>query len=227
MPYLLLISLVLLYTLFLRCIAVAWVRHEERLLFQKFPEVVFMDFTANTTKEKRPLYHMCFKTNTGLTTPPKTIHKIKCNTVDKRQKSNKLNNLQKRNDNTNDIRHYTIDKRNHTIPKYKKKDERQTQDNKDYKKQKTCDKEDKTPSRTRNTLDKRQHTRPKTKDMRIQDKILKTKDKRQRHPLLLIKVRVPSPCGLTSLTSKAGFVLFCTKCVKFVYAFDIIIVCGV
>jgi hypothetical protein len=25
-----------------------------------------MDFTANTTKEKRPLYHMCFKTNTGL-----------------------------------------------------------------------------------------------------------------------------------------------------------------
>jgi hypothetical protein len=25
-----------------------------------------MDFTANTTKEKRPLYHMCFKTNTGV-----------------------------------------------------------------------------------------------------------------------------------------------------------------
>ena len=47
------------------CEAIAWVRHEDRLLFQKFPEVVFMDFTANTTKEKRPLYHMCFKTNTG------------------------------------------------------------------------------------------------------------------------------------------------------------------
>jgi hypothetical protein len=45
------------------------VRHEDRLLFQKFPEVVFMDFTANTTKEKRPLYHMCFKTNTGCFTP--------------------------------------------------------------------------------------------------------------------------------------------------------------
>jgi hypothetical protein len=27
-------------------IAIAWVRHAERILFQKFPEVVFMDFTG-------------------------------------------------------------------------------------------------------------------------------------------------------------------------------------
>ena len=47
------------------CAAVAWVRHEERLLFQKFPEVVFMDFTANSNQEKRPLYLMCFKLSTG------------------------------------------------------------------------------------------------------------------------------------------------------------------
>jgi hypothetical protein len=31
-------------------LAIAWVRHSDRRLFFKFPEVVFMDFTANTTK---------------------------------------------------------------------------------------------------------------------------------------------------------------------------------
>ena len=31
-------------------LAIAWVRHADRRLFLKFPEVVFMDFTANTTK---------------------------------------------------------------------------------------------------------------------------------------------------------------------------------
>ena len=31
-------------------LAIAWVRHSDRRLFLKFPEVVFMDFTANTTK---------------------------------------------------------------------------------------------------------------------------------------------------------------------------------
>jgi hypothetical protein len=36
----------------MQLVAVAWVRHEDRLLFQKFSEVVFMDFTSNTTKEK-------------------------------------------------------------------------------------------------------------------------------------------------------------------------------
>jgi hypothetical protein len=46
-------------------LAVAWVRHEERLLFQRFPEVVYMDFTANTTREKRPLYQLAFKTSFG------------------------------------------------------------------------------------------------------------------------------------------------------------------
>ena len=48
-----------------KTIVVAWVRHEERALFQRFPEVCFMDFTANTTKEKRPLYLLCFKTSSG------------------------------------------------------------------------------------------------------------------------------------------------------------------
>ena len=47
------------------CWAVVWVRTEERELFQKFPEVVFMDFTANTNEEKRPLYLMCFKLSDG------------------------------------------------------------------------------------------------------------------------------------------------------------------
>ena len=47
------------------CPAVVWVRHDERLLFQKFPEVVFMDFTANSNEEKRPLYLMCFKLSDG------------------------------------------------------------------------------------------------------------------------------------------------------------------
>jgi hypothetical protein len=45
--------------------AVVWVRKDERELFQKFPEVVYMDFTANTNQEKRPLYLMCFKTSNG------------------------------------------------------------------------------------------------------------------------------------------------------------------
>ena len=31
-------------------VAIAWVRHTERILFHKFPEVVFMDFTG---------YHTC------------------------------------------------------------------------------------------------------------------------------------------------------------------------
>ncbi len=31
-------------------LAIAWVRHADRRLFLKFPEVVFMDFTAHTTK---------------------------------------------------------------------------------------------------------------------------------------------------------------------------------
>jgi hypothetical protein len=39
-------------------LVVAWVRHEERALFQRFPEVCFMDFTANTTKEKRPCQNL-------------------------------------------------------------------------------------------------------------------------------------------------------------------------
>jgi hypothetical protein len=39
-------------------VVVAWVRHDERALFRRFPEVCYMDFTANTTKEKRPLYHL-------------------------------------------------------------------------------------------------------------------------------------------------------------------------
>ena len=46
-------------------VVVAWVRHEERLLFQRFPEVVYMDFTASTTQEKRPLYQLAFKTSFG------------------------------------------------------------------------------------------------------------------------------------------------------------------
>jgi hypothetical protein len=46
-------------------LVVAWVRHDERALFRRFPEVCYMDFTANTTKEKRPLYHLCFKTSSG------------------------------------------------------------------------------------------------------------------------------------------------------------------
>ena len=46
-------------------VVVAWVRHDERALFKRFPEVCFMDFTANTTKEKRPLYLLCFKTSSG------------------------------------------------------------------------------------------------------------------------------------------------------------------
>jgi hypothetical protein len=46
-------------------LVVAWMRHEERALFICFPEVRFMDFTANTTTEKRPLYLLCFKTSSG------------------------------------------------------------------------------------------------------------------------------------------------------------------
>ena len=46
-------------------LVVAWVRHDERALFNRFPEVCFMDFTANTTTEKRPLYLLCFKTSSG------------------------------------------------------------------------------------------------------------------------------------------------------------------
>ena len=46
-------------------VVVAWVRHDERALFRRFPEVCYMDFTANITKEKRPLYHLCFKTSSG------------------------------------------------------------------------------------------------------------------------------------------------------------------
>ena len=49
-------------------VVVAWVRHDERALFKRFPEVCFMDFTANTTKEKRPLYLLCFKTSSGFGT---------------------------------------------------------------------------------------------------------------------------------------------------------------
>jgi hypothetical protein len=50
---------------FLAHLAVVWVRADERALFGKFPEVAFMDFTANTNEEKRPLYLMCFKLSNG------------------------------------------------------------------------------------------------------------------------------------------------------------------
>ena len=37
----------------------------EREFFQKFSKVAFMDFTANSNNEKRPLYFMCFKLSNG------------------------------------------------------------------------------------------------------------------------------------------------------------------
>lgn len=48
-------------------IAIAWVRNEEKCLFELFPEVLKADVTSQTNKEKRPLFLVVAKDSYGKT----------------------------------------------------------------------------------------------------------------------------------------------------------------
>jgi hypothetical protein len=48
-------------------IAIAWVRNEEKRLFELFPEVIKADVTSQTNKEKRPLFLVIGKDSYGKT----------------------------------------------------------------------------------------------------------------------------------------------------------------